>query len=365
MSNLNVDNLNISSRLSLPNYTSAQRTALTSVATGTLIYNTTDEVVEIYDGTAWMKATSSGAIDGSSPTSAALTVTELKNNGVTNDGIYWYKDAGGATYQAFTLMNSAYDGGGWVLLYNIVGSSANSSVGGHPHWDNTQFWTTPNEQNQTAANASASNVKTRAFDKYAANEFLIVINNKTGYATNSVRGWSVYTNNNFSGQTYLQITNSGNNRVISTSGRKTWQNYVGNLTWNSRRPNSRGGDPFIDGTVNGNNNASDNLVINATGYWGSQINNTRLTTTAGSGNSTYGHSTSGIGIRHQFGGWGFYASWTPIQAYCEPPAIYSTSSTEANNYTGSPESGSQIHLSCGERGWANGFIDAAISVFVR
>ena len=365
MSNLNVDNLNVGQRLTLPSYTVAQRDALVNPETGFLIYQTDDELVEIYNGSEWVNASSSGAIDGSSPDKAATSIQELRDAGVTTNGVYWYKDTSGNTYQAYTLMDSNYDGGGWILLYNIVASTANQSLGGIPHWDNSTFWSTQNEQNQTAANPSGSNVKTRAYDKYPIDEFLIVISNKNGFETSNARGWSVYTNNGYPSQTYYQITTAGNNRVISSGGRKTFQNYVGNLTHNSRRPNNRGGDPFIDSTVNGNNNASDNLVINATGYWGSQVNNTRLTTTAGSGNTSYGHSTSGIGIRHQYSGWGYYAGWTPIQAYCEPPAIYGTSSTAANNYTASPESGSQIHTSCNNLGWANGYIDAAIGIFVR
>lgn len=365
MSNLNVDNLNIGQRLTLPSYTVAERDALVNPQTGYLIYQTDDELVEVYNGTEWVNASSSGAIDGSSPEKAATSIQELRDSGVTTNGVYWYKDTSGNTYQAYTLMDSTYDGGGWILLYNIVGSSANQSIGGHPHWDNTQFWTTQNEQNQTAANPAGSNVKTRAYDKYPIDEFLIMISNKNGFEQSNLRGWSVYTNNGFPSQTYYQITSGGNNKVISSSGRKTYQNYVGNLTWNSRRPQSRGGDPFIDGTVNGGNNANDNLVINATGYWGSNINYTRLTTTAGSGNSSYGHTTSGIGIRHAYSGWGYYASWTYIQAYCEPVAMYHTSSTGRNNYTTSSDSGSQIDTNCNNIGWADGYIDAAIAVFVR
>ena len=118
--------------------------------------------------------------------------------------------------------------------------------------------------------------------------------------------------------------------------------------------------------MNGNNNANDNLVINSTGYWSSSSRgNSRFATTAGSGNGTYGHTHSGMGIRHGHSGWGYYASMTYIQAYCEPNAMYCNSSSCSNNYVGSPESGAIIHTQCNNNGWADGYIDAGYSVFVR
>ena len=55
MSQLNVGRLNISERLKLPNYNESQRDAL-SAELGMMIYNTTSELVEVYNGSNWTNA---------------------------------------------------------------------------------------------------------------------------------------------------------------------------------------------------------------------------------------------------------------------------------------------------------------------
>ena len=66
MSRLNVGTLDIQQKLKLPSYTTAQRDLL-SPEVGAMIYNTTEEVVQIYAPTeewvfAGTKVTSSGAV---------------------------------------------------------------------------------------------------------------------------------------------------------------------------------------------------------------------------------------------------------------------------------------------------------------
>lgn len=365
MSQLNVGRLNVTERLKLPTYNEAQRDALTAEL-GMLIYNSTSELVEVYNGENWTNAASTGAADGSSQEQAAESVTALRDEaGVTIDGVYWLKDGAGATYQAYCTFNSTFDGGGWVLLYNINGSSANGSLGGRPHFDNTTFWLSANEQQQSSTAPWQNSVKTRAYDKHPITEMMFIVHNTNGYDASNLRGYGVYQNNNFPGQTHFDIISGGNNKVISSGGRKSGANYVGNLTHNSRRNQTRGGDPFIDSIVNGGNNANDNLIFNSyDSYWGANVSRVRVATTAGSGNTSYGHTHSGMGIRHQYGGWGHYASWTYIQSYCEPNAMYCNSTSCGNNYQSSPESGSQL-VSCPNNGWADGYIEAGISVFVR
>ena len=121
MSQLNVGRLNISERLKLPNYNESQRDAL-SAELGMMIYNTTSELVEVYNGSNWTNAAGGGGADGSSSDQAAESVTALRDEaGITTDGVYWLKDALGATYQAYCTFNTTFDGGGWVLLWNMNG----------------------------------------------------------------------------------------------------------------------------------------------------------------------------------------------------------------------------------------------------
>jgi len=305
-------------------------------------------------------------LDGSSAELAASSVEDLINlaNINTND-VYWLKGNSGEPYQTYVIVDQLFDGGGWELAYSIDAQDSRGSIGGIPHYNNNTFWTQANQQNQTSTTPWNTNVKTRSFDQRNINEVLIVLHNRQGFNQNNLRGWSVYSNNNQPNKSFLTIYNQGTNQFISSGGRKTSQNYVGNLSLNTRRPGNRGGDVFIDGTVNGFNNASSRLVINATGYWGSDgVNSTRLTTNIGQGNTTYGHTYAGIGIHHAHSGWSAYVAMAPITEYCEPPVVYGPDLIDRNNAV-APQGGSRPIPDCNNKGWANGFIACGYSVFVR
>lgn len=369
MSTLNVGSINSDSNfnstgaIKIPVGTSAQRPS--TPQNGHLRFNSELNQLELYGNGAWSRI---GEVPGSgSSSSSAIASPSSLVAARASNGVKFFRQQS-LTYEAYALTTTAYDGGGWALAFNINASTANLSPGGIPHWDNTTMWTSSGEQNQSTSTPWLSNVKTRAYDQFNSfTEILILVHTKNDWSSpTNVRGWSVYKNDNYQNQSMLSIISGGNNRIISSGGRKASANYVGYLTHNSRRNQTRGGDPFIDALVNGYDNAADQLVFNATGYWGSSaVNNTRITTTAGNGNTSYGHTTSGIGIRHGHSGWGYYAGWTPIQSYCEPAAMYTTSSTMGNNYTSSPESGNIISSSCDNIAWANGYLDAGIAVFLR
>jgi tripartite motif-containing protein 56 len=78
MSSLSAETINILSKFSPPVLTTAQKSSITPVA-GTLIYNSDDKVLEVYDGSAWILVlgTRSGSGSGSTPlysfTSATFT----------------------------------------------------------------------------------------------------------------------------------------------------------------------------------------------------------------------------------------------------------------------------------------------------
>ena len=55
MSTLNAGTLNVTNTLKLPNYTTTQRNAL-SPAVVTMIFNTTDTIVEVWNGSEWAPA---------------------------------------------------------------------------------------------------------------------------------------------------------------------------------------------------------------------------------------------------------------------------------------------------------------------
>ena len=80
----------------LGSYTEAQRNALSGVDAGTIIYNTTDSQLNIYDG-AW-KLIAPGP-DGSSG-APFETVAQAQSAGVT-EGLYYFKNSNGTSQQLY------------------------------------------------------------------------------------------------------------------------------------------------------------------------------------------------------------------------------------------------------------------------
>ena len=56
MSTLNAGTLNITGAFNLPSVTTAERDAISSPATGRMVYNSTDGAVEVWNGTEWAAA---------------------------------------------------------------------------------------------------------------------------------------------------------------------------------------------------------------------------------------------------------------------------------------------------------------------
>lgn len=383
MSTVNTEKLNVTKALQLPSYTEAQRDALTGLQAGDMIFNTDNYQVQVWNGAGWVTG---GAVanDGSTAEKAVSNVLELRQAGVTADGVYWFKDpTGQITYQAYALMNEAsFDTnattGGWVLAYNYNANSGAQQLGGVPWYGNTTFWQTRNQLNNTSTTPWTVQVKTRAYDLYNFSHILFVVHKRTGYQPNgtSLRGWGMYKNDNFvNNSIYDILINGSNDQVVSVGGRSNGVNYGSNFGQNSRRTDQpHGGDIFIDGTVNGYNNATYNLVFNAasTYIWGASQNNTRITTTIAA-NTSRGHTVAGMGIQHQFSSWGTQMSWAPVSAYCDTPVVYGPSGTEGtNNFNGSSEPngmGYGMYSHNAPNGCTNGhqegYIDAGISVFVR
>ena len=92
MSTLNAGTLNVTGALNLPNYTTAQRNAISSPATGLMIYNSTDGAIEIWDGTEWTAASGSAsyivATGGSVSESGDYRIHRFNGGGTFNTVSY-------------------------------------------------------------------------------------------------------------------------------------------------------------------------------------------------------------------------------------------------------------------------------------
>ena len=79
--------------------------------------------------------------DGSTSALAALSAKDIRDLGITTNGVYYLKNSNGDTYQAYCDMN--VQSGGWELIWNTAGSG---TVNSDPRsafagYNNKNFWT--------------------------------------------------------------------------------------------------------------------------------------------------------------------------------------------------------------------------------
>ena len=132
MSTLTVGKINVTGKVKLPNYTSANLPSASSNE-GVLVYDTTSNNINFSNGTSWSGSSTSSSSDGSSPEKAADSAAALKA-AFPNlpSGVYWIKINNSPTevYCEMTL-----DQGGWMCGVNI-----DTSDGHQVFYNNLAFW---------------------------------------------------------------------------------------------------------------------------------------------------------------------------------------------------------------------------------
>ena len=122
--------------IQLPSGTTAQRPA--TPTDGMMRYNTDLGLVEVFQTTkGWVTFSNfnTPSAAGSTVATAATTPADIcRSRTASQNGVYFYRNtAASGTYQAFTLMDKTYDGGGWTLAFNYIPSTGNTMPGGIPH----------------------------------------------------------------------------------------------------------------------------------------------------------------------------------------------------------------------------------------
>lgn len=119
--------LEIEGDLKIPLWTTDTRPA--SPTSGTIGFNTSTKVTEIYDGTDWLSV---GAVpnDGSSAANAASGPDELVTNGVSTDGEYWIKPSGQTTaYKCYVQFGTA--GQNWCAVAGMSSTGVRGDANGN------------------------------------------------------------------------------------------------------------------------------------------------------------------------------------------------------------------------------------------
>ena len=116
--------LNFDGNLKIPVWTLGSRPISPEI--GLIGYNTTDEVVELYNGTEWVTIGGSKKLDGLTQATAAISASQILIDYPNSpSGIYWIQ-TGVTTTQVYCDMTT--DSGGW-MMFGYCGST--STPGGN------------------------------------------------------------------------------------------------------------------------------------------------------------------------------------------------------------------------------------------
>lgn len=153
--------------------------------------------------------------DGLSASSAGISALQIKTDfpSVT-DGVYWIEVPGYGPKQTYCLMNSAYDGGGWMLaLKSTTGTTFNYSA---------SYWTTANTLNPTDVTRNNADAKYDIMNGFLAKDVMALWPDISNVASESgsidgLTQWSWLQNDFNTGTriTPIGFFSTANNRFFS------------------------------------------------------------------------------------------------------------------------------------------------------
>ena len=195
------------------------------------------------------------AKDGSSSTNAAISAAQLKIDYPSKtDGVYWIDLPTAGPTQIYCIMNSAIDGGGWMLAMKATTGSTFSFA--------SNYWTTANTLNPTDVTRNNADAKYNVMNYFQAKDMMALWpdipsnygSSTTGGSINllsTYNNWCWLQNNFLAGTRVAPITffasSSGNNKFISDAA-----TFPGKGTVFSTQPDVR----FYGYNYVANNNAN-------------------------------------------------------------------------------------------------------------
>jgi hypothetical protein len=111
-----------------------------------------------------LKDTKGSVPTGLTQSDPGVSAAQLKlDNGYNTDGVYWIT-IGGVSQQVYCIMNSAFDGGGWMMMMKATrGTTFNFDA---------SFWETNNTLNATQVNRNDGDAKFNVYNQFAGKDFL-------------------------------------------------------------------------------------------------------------------------------------------------------------------------------------------------
>lgn len=150
--------------------------------------------------------------DGLSLSTAGSSAAQIKaDTGTNTDGVYWIDLPTVGPKQIYCLMNSVYDGGGWMMGFKATTGSTFTYSSSH--------WTSATTLNPTDTTRNNADAKFDSFNYFTAKDMFAVfpdISNGGSIASSTI-GW-----------TWLQNNFNSGNRVTPISFFNGGQVYISN-----------------------------------------------------------------------------------------------------------------------------------------
>lgn len=168
------------------------------------------------------------AKDGSSSANAALSAAQLKIDYPSKtDGVYWIDLPTAGPTQLYCIMDSAYNGGGWMLAMKATTTATTFSYA-------STYWTTANTLNPTDVTRANADAKYNVMNYFLAKDMMAIWPDIANSGTESgsidnLTNWT-WLQNNFhnSGSTTTLISKFSGTQVAyetSTNGTMTFSGY--------------------------------------------------------------------------------------------------------------------------------------------
>lgn len=151
----------------------------------TLISSTARGIFKMQDQLG-LKVNSAWVKDGLTSATAGVSAAQLKSDfGYNTDGVYWINLPTVGPTQIYCIMNSAYDGGGWMMAMKATTGTTFSYY--------SNYWTTTNTLNPTDNTRNNADAKYNTFNYFKAKDLLAIWPDITTGTGGSITGQGVWT----------------------------------------------------------------------------------------------------------------------------------------------------------------------------